>query len=143
MRLTKHHGLGNDFLVLLDLDAARPVTGPVARDLCDRRRGVGADGLLRATAGSTMGDGGTDVTMQLFNADGGRAEMSGNGISCLAQAVVLAGIVDGPSVTVATDAGRRTVRIEATPQPSVHHATVDMGSAKVGDDEPEWIERDV
>ena len=51
MRLTKHHGLGNDFLVLLDMDGTRPVTGATARALCDRHRGVGADGLLRVTPG--------------------------------------------------------------------------------------------
>src|SRR6476660_3581455 len=106
MQLTKHHGLGNDFLVLLDLDGTRAVSGATARALCDRHRGIGADGLLRVTPGSPAGVDGTDVTMQLFNADGGRAEMIGNGISCVAQAVSLAGIVDGPVITVATDAGR-------------------------------------
>jgi diaminopimelate epimerase len=140
MRLTKHHGLGNDFLVLLDLDGTTPVAGATARVLCDRHRGVGADGLLRVTPGSTLGDGVTDVTMQLFNADGGRAEMSGNGISCLAQAVVLAGIGDGSTVTVATDAGVRTVCIEPTDLVGTHRATVDMGVAKVGDDEHEWLD---
>jgi diaminopimelate epimerase len=140
MRLTKHHGLGNDFLVLLDLEGTRPVTGATVRALCDRHRGIGADGLLRVTAGSKLGDGVTDVTMQLFNADGGRAEMSGNGVSCLAQAVVLAGIIPGPTVRVATDAGVRTVRIEPTDAAHEHRATVDMGVAKVGEEEPEWID---
>ncbi len=93
--------------------------------------------------GSTLGDGVTDVTMQLFNADGGRAEMSGNGISCLAQAVVLAGVVSGPIVSVATDAGVRTVRIEPTDQAGTHRATVDMGVAKVGDDDHDWVDGDV
>jgi diaminopimelate epimerase len=138
MRLTKHHGLGNDFLVLLDMEGTRPVTDATARAICDRHRGVGADGLLRVTPGSAVGDGGADVTMQLFNADGGRAEMSGNGISCLVQAAVLAGVVHGPTVTVATDAGKRTVRIEATGDRREHRATVDMGVAKVVDDESDW-----
>ena len=53
MRLTKHHGLGNDFLVLLDLDGTSPVSPADAVALCDRRTGVGADGLLRVTAAST------------------------------------------------------------------------------------------
>src|SRR5215831_3137041 len=128
MRLTKHHGLGNDFLVLLDLDGTRPVTGATALALCDRHRGVGADGLVRVTARSGVGNGVANVTMQLFNADGGRADMSGNGISCLAQAVVLADPSIGAMVTVTTDAGRRTVRIEATGRSHVHNATVDMGA---------------
>jgi diaminopimelate epimerase len=84
-----------------------------------------------------------DVTMVLYNADGGRAEMSGNGISCLAQAVVRAGVVKGPDVVVATDAGVRTVRLAPTDQPNVHQATVDMGVVKIGDDESEWLDEHV
>ena len=87
MRLTKHHGLGNDFLVLLDLDDSHPVSPEMAVALCDRRTGLGADGLLRATPGTR----GADVTMELFNADGSVAEMSGNGVRCLAQAVFQSG----------------------------------------------------
>ena len=66
MRLTKHHGLGNDFLVLLDLDGTRPVSPAEAAALCDRRTGLGADGLLRATGGTPA----PQVTMELLNADG-------------------------------------------------------------------------
>jgi diaminopimelate epimerase len=137
MQLTKHHGLGNDFLVLIDLDATAPVTPELARALCHRHRGIGADGLLHVLAGRS---GEFDVTMRLYNADGGRAEMSGNGISCLAQAVVRAGVTTGPNVVVSTDAGLRSVRLESTNDPLTHRATVDMGVAKVGDDETEWID---
>ncbi|MEY2450837.1 MAG: diaminopimelate epimerase [Acidimicrobiaceae bacterium] len=131
MQLTKHHGLGNDFLVLIDLDATESVTPALARAVCDRHKGIGADGFLHVTAG---------LTMRLYNADGGRAEMSGNGISCLAQAVVRAGVVDGPSVVVNTEAGVRTVTLVPTAEPATHRATVDMGAAKVGDDESEWLD---
>ncbi|MBA2624327.1 MAG: diaminopimelate epimerase, partial [Acidimicrobiia bacterium] len=79
VRLTKHHGLGNDFLVLLDPGRETELTADLARALCDRRRGVGADGFIRVTPGTE----GADVTMELRNADGGSAEMSGNGIRCL------------------------------------------------------------
>ena len=78
--------------------------------------------------------------MTLFNADGGRAEMSGNGISCLAQAIVRAGVASGPTVVVNTDAGIRSVVLEPTDDPRIHRATVDMGVAKVGDDETEWLD---
>jgi diaminopimelate epimerase len=131
MHLTKHHGLGNDFLVLIDVDATETVTPALARAVCDRHTGIGADGLLHVTPGPTMA---------LYNADGGRAEMSGNGISCLAQAVVRAGMVDGPTVVVNTDAGVRTVTLDATEDPQTDWATVDMGTAKVGDDETEWLD---
>jgi diaminopimelate epimerase len=139
MRLTKHHGLGNDFLVLLDLDGTLPVSPAGAAALCHRRTGVGADGLLRATAGSA----GAQITMQLLNADGSSAEMSGNGIRCLAQAVFQAGIVAPPVVTIATEAGLRTVRVVSQPDHRTHRMSVDMGPAKVVGSEPEWVEGDV
>src|SRR3546814_13510938 len=116
MRLTKHHGLGNDFLVLLDLDGIRPVSPQDAVALCDRRRGIGADGLMRVTAGTDGADG-ADVTMRLPNADGSVAEMSGNGIRCLAPAVVQAGLATPPVLRVATDACLRTVPVTARPAP--------------------------
>lgn len=138
MQLTKHHGLGNDFLVLLDPDATHTVTPSLARAVCDRHKGVGADALLHVTPSQSA-----DVTMVLLNADGGRAEMSGNGISCLAQAVVRGGLADGPRVTVSTDAGPRAVVLEPAEDPRTHRATVDMGSAEVGDDEEEWLDDNV
>src|SRR4051794_696895 len=127
MQLSKHHGLGNDFLVLLDIDDREPLTPEAVRRLCDRHRGVGADGVLRAIRGS----GGTDVVMELFNADGGRAEMSGNGIGCLVQAVVLWGVAGPDRVVVATDAGERTIDVATTDDAHVHRMTVSMGPAKV------------
>jgi diaminopimelate epimerase len=136
MRLTKHQALGNDFVVLLDVDDRHTVTADDVRAVCDRHRGVGADGLIRATAGGED----ADVTMHLFNADGGRAEMSGNGIRCLAQAVVQAGLVDPPRISVMTDAGLKVVTIDSQAGPRTHVLSVDMGSVKVGDEEPEWLD---
>ena len=116
MRLEKYHGLGNDFLVLLDLDDRQPVDESRVRALCDRHRGVGADGLMRVTAGPTM---------ELWNADGSRAEMSGNGIRCLVLALVDAGLAPGPEVKVTTAAGVRRVTVEGDGRLSV-----DMGAAQ-------------
>jgi diaminopimelate epimerase len=64
--------------------------------------------------------------MELWNADGSRAEMSGNGIRCLARAVVDAGLVGGPDLVVQTDAGDRLVHVGLDGS-----ASVDMGPAKV------------
>ena len=139
MRLTKHHGLGNDFLVLLDLDGTHPVSPEQAVALCHRHTGIGADGVLRVTAGT----GDADVTMHLLNADGSRAEMSGNGIRCLAQAVFQAGLATPPVLRVATDAGLRTVTVLARTGPGTHRLSVEMGQAKVGEAEPEWEDGDV
>ena len=134
LRLTKHHGLGNDFLVLLD-----PVAGldgaALARRLCDRRRGIGADGLLIAHPGTD----GADVTMELRNADGSRAEMSGNGIRCLAQAIWDAGLSRRPDeLFVATDVGVRVVRLIDSQRPGYLRAAVDMGVVKVVHDAPQY-----
>ncbi len=139
MRLTKHHGLGNDFLVALDVDDVRPLDGGDAVALCDRQRGIGADGLIRVTAGT----GGADVTMTLFNADGSRAEMSGNGIRCLTQAVFQAGLAMPPTLSVMTDAGVRTVTVHDPVDLSTQRISVDMGPAKVGDDEPDWLDEGI
>lgn len=121
IRLEKYHGLGNDFLVLLDLGARRPVDAADARALCDRHRGVGADGLIRVTPG----EGGAQFSMELYNADGSRAEMSGNGIRCLAMALFDAGLA-GHEMLVHTDAGDRLVSVDDD-----GWARVDMGPAKV------------
>ena len=134
LRLTKHHGLGNDFLVLLDpmpgLDGAA-----LARRLCDRHRGIGADGLLIAHPGT----GGADVTMELRNADGTRAEMSGNGARCLAQALWDAGLSHSPDeLLIATDVGVRKVRLVGAQRPGYLRAAVDMGPVKVVDDAPQY-----
>jgi diaminopimelate epimerase len=134
MQLTKHHGLGNDFLVLLDLEGTHPITASDAVALCDRRTGIGADGLLRVTTGT----GGAQVTMELLNADGSTAEMSGNGVRCVAQAALRAGVVTGPVIEVATDSGLRIVRVLSHPDPATHRMSVDMGQAKVVGREPAW-----
>lgn len=135
MRLTKHQGLGNDFLVLMDLTGVHAVSTDVARAVCDRHRGIGADGLLHVTAGT----GQADVTMALYNADGSRAEMSGNGIRCLGQAVLQAEFRPGPRLRVATDAGLRTLEILPTEEPHTHVVTVDMGPVDDQGDAVEWI----
>lgn len=135
MRLTKHHGLGNDFLVLLDLDGTQAVSAADAVALCHRHTGIGADGLL--VAGPPRD--GAALSMLLLNADGSRAEMSGNGIRCLVQAALQAGVVTGPEVAVATDAGRRTVTVVEQKDARTHRLSVDMGPAKVGEERPAWV----
>jgi diaminopimelate epimerase len=97
MEFVKMEGLGNDFIVLdgpvdLDVDAIRR--------LCDRRFGVGADGILEMSHVDR-----TRIRMRYWNADGGEAEMCGNGLRCLARLAVLRGWVDGASLVVDTAIG--------------------------------------
>lgn len=131
LRLTKHEGAGNDFLVLVDGDDAVHLTEAQVRVLCDRHRGVGADGFIRVRPGTDA-----DVVMELVNADGSRAEMSGNGIRCLAQAAVAAGLVVPPHFTVATDAGLRTVELRPGEGPGEAWAGVGMGAPVLGEEVP-------
>ena len=136
LTLTKHHGLGNDFLVLFD-DDPQSGTDPAALavDLCDRRRGVGADGLIVAVTAPADG---ADVGMVLHNADGTRAEMSGNGIRCLVQAWAhRAGRREG-TVKVATDAGVRAVDFGPGPDGRTIVASAAMGTAEPIAPPPGW-----
>jgi diaminopimelate epimerase len=130
---SKHEGAGNDFLVVLDPDDALRFSVAQVRLLTDRRRGIGADGIIRVGPGRD----GCDLSMQLLNADGGEAEMSGNGIRCLAQAAVDAGWVTPPRFTVATGAGARTVDYAEGAADGWATARVDMGPATLGADQPQ------
>jgi diaminopimelate epimerase len=126
--LTKHHGAGNDFLVVLDPDDHLRLSAAEVRALCDRRLGVGADGVIVVAAGRE----GTQLTMDLRNADGSGAEMSGNGIRCLAQAAVDGGMVAAATFAVATPAGVRTVAFRRGVRQGEDWASVDMGQAVLG-----------
>lgn len=130
LTLTKHHGLGNDFLVAFSPDV---VDAPaLARAVCDRRRGIGADGLLIADAAD-----GYAARMTLYNADGSEAEMSGNGIRCFAQAVA-ARRGDLSDQLILTAAGERLVTMRATADPSIIEARVEMGEVSVLDEPDGW-----
>jgi diaminopimelate epimerase len=131
LSLTKHHGQGNDFLILLDRDDRCRIDPSTVQFVCERRRGVGADGLIRVTPADPGGDGAV-LTMELHNADGGTAEMSGNGIRCLAQAAVDEGLASPPSFVVRTLAGPRTVTVVPGPGAGSAQVTVDMGAAELG-----------
>jgi diaminopimelate epimerase len=137
--LTKHHGLGNDFLVLFDDQPLAQLPFEVlAARWCDRRRGFGADGLLIGLTNVDPAD--FDIGMVLYNADGSRAEMSGNGIRCLAQATAARlGLARGV-LRISTDAGARTVAIEPGCDDRTILATVDMGAVVAIDAPARWAE---
>ena len=123
---TKMQGCGNDYVVV---DALRhPVRDPaaLARAVTDRRRGVGADGLLLALPSQSA-----DVRMRMFNPDGSEAEMCGNGLRCLARFAAERGLVPDPAVLrVETGAGVLDVQIRAeTGRPLL--VSVDMGPPRL------------
>jgi diaminopimelate epimerase len=130
LNFSKLHATGNDFLVLVDLEARLGSRGhnrlaPSLRAaLCDRRRGVGADGLIRLLGGS----GGADCEMELSNADGGLAEISGNGLRCLAHMAAKLDLGTGDRLVVDTAAGRREMTIRRRAEDGeVDYAEADMG----------------
>lgn len=133
LTLSKHEGAGNDFLVLIDPDRRVDFSPELARALCDRHRGVGADGLVRVGPGEE----GADLTMELRNADGSAAAVSGNGLRCLAQAAVEAGMVPTSQFSVRTVAGVRAVTYWAGNRRGRAIATVEMGPVRLGDDQPQ------
>jgi diaminopimelate epimerase len=125
--LGKYHGIGNDFLVAFD-PSVEPGAA-LARQLCDRHRGIGADGLV--VGRRLAGEGAAVLSFRLFNADGSEAEMSGNGLRCLAHAALDAGAVCAGSVFgVRTPAGQRQVRIHRR-GPEEAWGQVEMGVAEV------------
>ena len=86
MRFVKMQGTGNDFLLVEAKDEQRD-WGALARAMCERHYGAGADGLMLVLPSQ-----GADVRMRLFNADGSEAEVSGNGVRCLVKYAVERGL---------------------------------------------------
>jgi len=113
MRVTKAHAYGNDFLLVEESTLPPGTDRPdLARRMCDRHRGIGADGLMiyrERDAGLTAG---AAASMRLLNADGSRSEVSGNGVRCLA--VLLATRQPGArDVVVDTEAGEKRLTLLA------------------------------
>jgi diaminopimelate epimerase len=103
IRFSKMHGLGNSFVLVDDRRgevSAGANLGSLAREACDPRFGIGADGLILVGASDTA-----DLAMRIVNEDGSEAEMCGNGIRCLARFAVARGITLRPQLAVETLAG--------------------------------------
>jgi diaminopimelate epimerase len=144
MRFAKGHGTENDFVILLDPGNSQGLTAGLAARLCDRRAGIGGDGVLRVVrtaayraenapgaasgAGEPPGAGAdrAEWFMDYRNADGSLAEMCGNGIRVFARYLVRHGLAEGPEFTVATRSGPRQVRLGANGD-----VTAEMGSVAV------------
>lgn len=101
LHFTKMNGAGNDFVVLDNRDGHLDLTGTQIARLCDRHRGVGADGLLLVE----KPEGTADFRMRYYNADGAEAEMCGNGARCFARFVGKIAPTGQPSVSFETPAG--------------------------------------
>ncbi len=132
MRFTKYHGLGNDFVVV-DLRDASPGATPspeeptVVRALCDRQFGVGGDGVLAILPPLTAG---ADARMRVLNADGGEAEMCGNGLRCVVKHLWERDpTLHKAALTIDTGAGPLTCRVDAGE--GGDRVTVNMGRPRL------------
>ena len=121
MQFVKGHGTRNDFVVLPDLDDALDLDADTVRALCDRRAGIGADGVLRDVRREQPGP---RWIMDYRNADGSVAEMCGNGIRVFARFLVSEGLAAPGRLRIATRDGVKTVDVPATGD-----ITVGMGPA--------------
>lgn len=120
MRFVKMHGLGNDF-VLAEVEQLPPDTSDLARRLCDRHFGIGADGLVFILPSDQA-----DLWMRIFNPDGSEAEMCGNAIRCIAKYAFESGMVNKTELTVKTRAGLLRPRLILNDK-KVTEIEVDMG----------------
>lgn len=101
VQFAKYHGLGNDFILVDNRDSSEPkISSEQAVRVCDRRFGVGGDGVIFALPA----DDGNDFSMRIFNSDGSEPEMCGNGIRCLAKFIGKAAGVGG-EMKISTLAG--------------------------------------
>lgn len=120
---SKYEALGNDFLII---DLRVPQGGEnfspsdFAKKYCSRNFGIGSDGVLVLLPSATA-----DFKMRVFNADGSEAEMSGNGIRCLAQYIFDMELKKSDTVVIETLAGRKTI------QKTENGLRVDMGQPKI------------
>ncbi len=140
---TKMQGIGNDF-VIVDLfknPLDEPKFAPLAQAVCDRRFGIGADGLILVAPGKAH-----RFAMRMFNPDGSESEMCGNGVRCFAKFLTQEGHTADKEIPVETGAGLLNLQIQPDGQ-----VKVDMGPAHLsrkeigmtGDPESQFVDQPI
>lgn len=124
MDFTKMHGLGNDFILTDNLDRTFPLeqAPALARKLCHRRTGIGADGLMFIERGEAA-----PLRMRLYNSDGSLADMCGNGIRCFARYAYDRRLIDETAFEIETDAGIKRAVLSLDDQGAVCAVRIGMG----------------
>lgn len=124
MRFTKMHGAGNDY-VYVDC-FTQPIPNPipeVAKQVSDRHKGIGADGLILICPSEIA-----DARMRMFNADGSESEMCGNGVRCVAKYVYDHGIARKSELQIETGRGVLALRMLEGPSGKIEKVRVNMGA---------------
>ncbi len=125
----KMHGIGNDFILVDDRDRAIEQCrsySDLARQVCHRRFGIGADGLIFVRRSDTH-----DIRYVIFNSDGSEADMCGNGMRCFAKYLYETGILAKDEIAVQTLAGTVIPRLEKDDHGTLVAVRVDMGPPKL------------
>ena len=124
-RFQKMHGLGNDFILMDDIDPNTVDLTNLSKLLCDRHLGIGADGLILVLASEIA-----DIQMRIINSDGSEADMCGNGIRCFAKYLFENKIINKNTFTIETPAGIMIPELK-TENDKVVSVRVNMGSPKL------------
>ena len=135
MKFTKMQGAGNDFLLINGFQYNLEEIVPKIKNLCDRRFGVGGDGIMVALPSKTC-----DVKMYYYNSDGSQGEMCGNGIRCFAKFVYEKGIVRKNILKIETLAGVQIAVLQVNNKDIVEKIEIEIGNIKY---EPKEIVVDV
>lgn len=125
MKFTKMQGAGNDFLLIDSFKYNYEEIVPKIKNLCDRRFGVGGDGVMIALPSETC-----DVKMYYYNSDGSQGEMCGNGIRCFVKFVYEKGIVKKNFMKIETLAGIQTASLEINAKDEVEKIEIEIGNIK-------------
>lgn len=125
MRFWKYHGLGNDFIVVENFDGSVSKEPEFVKRMCDRRFGIGADGILYIEK-----DDEADARMVVLNSDGSEAEMCGNGIRCVAKHLHDFWHVKGKSLSVNTLSGAKDIKLSLKAG-VVDSVVVEMGAPRL------------
>ena len=126
MKFTKMQGLGNDYVYVNCLQEKIDNPSELARKISNRHFGVGSDGLIMINPSDKA-----DFEMEMYNADGSRGEMCGNGIRCVAKYVYDYGLTDKTSISVDTKSGVKYLELTVK-DGKVKEVRVNMGVADPG-----------
>ena len=124
MRFTKMQGCGNDYIYVNAMEERVESPGRLAKAVSDRHFGIGADGLILIGASKTA-----DFSMEMYNADGSKGAMCGNGIRCVGKYVYEHGMTRKTTLTIETGSGNRVIHLQTGENPNeICQVIVEMGT---------------
>lgn len=123
MKFSKLQAAGNDFILANGIEYENMNLSEVAKKVCDRHFGIGADGFMTCEKSLIA-----DIKMNYYNSDGSRGEMCGNGIRCFSKFVYDNKIVTKDKFSVETDAGIKYIELSLNENGNIEYISVDMGS---------------